>query len=151
MWLKPSGFRTLHVLTDLPNLGRIHAVVGKSTFFEKILAVFPVSQIVDDLVKSGFHVGPVAVPYGLDQQVTQFLFAKKLAEDVENASAERLSFLLDLFEQPFINVALARLLGQQVPEMADLSLPDAVDAAEPLFQAVWVPRQVVVHHQMRAL
>src|SRR5207248_4857882 len=28
-----SGFRTLHVLADLPNLGRIHAVMGKGAFF----------------------------------------------------------------------------------------------------------------------
>ena len=34
--------------------------------------------------------------------------------------------------------------------MADLGLPDTVDAPEALFQPVGVPRQVVVHHQMRA-
>ena len=35
--------------------------------------------------------------------------------------------------------------------MADLGLADAVDAAEALLQAVRVPGQVVVHHQVRAL
>ena len=35
--------------------------------------------------------------------------------------------------------------------MADLRLPNAVNAAEPLLQAVGVPRQVVVHHQVGAL
>ena len=34
--------------------------------------------------------------------------------------------------------------------MADLGLADAVNAAEPLLDAVRVPRQVVVDHQMRA-
>ena len=35
--------------------------------------------------------------------------------------------------------------------MADLRLADAVDAAEAQFEAVRVPRQVVVHHEVRAL
>ena len=35
--------------------------------------------------------------------------------------------------------------------MADLGLADAVDAAEALFQAVGVPGQVVVDHQVGAL
>ncbi len=35
--------------------------------------------------------------------------------------------------------------------MADLSLADAVDAAEALLQAVGVPGEVVVDHQVRAL
>ena len=35
--------------------------------------------------------------------------------------------------------------------MADLGLADAVDAAEALLDAVGVPRQVVVDHQVRAL
>ena len=35
--------------------------------------------------------------------------------------------------------------------MANLGLSDAVDAPEPLLEAVRIPRQVVVHHQMRAL
>ncbi len=34
--------------------------------------------------------------------------------------------------------------------MADLGLTDAMDAPEPLFQPVWIPRQVVVDHQMGA-
>ena len=34
--------------------------------------------------------------------------------------------------------------------MADLGLSDAMDAAEPLFDPVGVPGQVVVDHQMRA-
>ena len=35
--------------------------------------------------------------------------------------------------------------------MAYLGLADAMDAAEALLQAVRIPRQVVVHHQVRAL
>ena len=35
--------------------------------------------------------------------------------------------------------------------MANLGLADAVDASEPLFDPVGVPRQVIVHHQVGAL
>ena len=35
--------------------------------------------------------------------------------------------------------------------MAHLGLADAVNTAEPLFDPVWVPRQVVVDHQVGAL
>ena len=58
---------------------------------------------------------------------------------------------LELLQQLAVDVAFARLLGHQVPEVADLGLADAVDAAEPLLEAVRVPGQVVVHHQVRAL
>ena len=43
------------------------------------------------------------------------------------------------------------LLGQQIPEVANLSLADAVDAAETLFQTIRIPWQVVVHHEVGAL
>ena len=35
--------------------------------------------------------------------------------------------------------------------MADFRLPDAMDAPETLLQAIGVPRQVIVNHQVRAL
>ena len=59
--------------------------------------------------------------------------------------------ICELLEQAVVDVALAGLLGDEVPEVADLGLADAVDAAEPLFEAVRVPRQVVVDHQVGVL
>ena len=149
--LEAPGFGALHVLPDLPDLGSIHAVVGQRTFFEKLLAVFAVSQVVDDLMQAGLDLGPVTVPDRLDEQVAEPLLAEQLAQNVEDASAKGLPLQLDLFEEALVHVALARLFRQQVPEMADLGLPDAVNAPEPLFQTVWIPGQVVVDHQMRAL
>ncbi len=84
----------------------------------------------------------------------QFLEADPLehvAEDVEDATLQRLALDLQLFQQSVVNVAFASLLGDEVPEVADLGLADAVDAAEPLFEAVGVPGQVVVDHQVGAL
>ncbi len=57
----------------------------------------------------------------------------------------------ELLEQAVIDLALAGLLGDEVPEMADLRLADAVDAPEALFEAVGVPRQVVVDHEVGVL
>ena len=58
---------------------------------------------------------------------------------------------VQLFEQRAVDVAFAGLLGDQVPEVADLGLADAVDAPEALLEPVGIPGQVVVDHQVGAL
>ena len=50
-----------------------------------------------------------------------------------------------------IDLAFAGILGDKVPQVADFGLADAVNAAEALFQAVGIPGQVVVDHQVGAL
>ena len=102
--------------------------------------------------EAGAHLGLVAVADRLDQQVAQRpALELELAEHVEDLAAERLARLLQLLQQRAIDIALARLVGDQVPQVADLGLADAVDAAEALLEAVRVPRQVVVDHQVGAL
>src|SRR5947209_20523602 len=49
------------------------------------------------------------------------------------------------------DLALAGLRGNQVPEVAYLRLADAMDAPEALLQAVRIPGQVIVDHQVSAL
>ena len=61
--------------------------------------------------------------------------SKTLAEHVEDLAAERLALALELLEQALVDLALAGVLGDEVPEVADLGLADAVDAAEPLLDA----------------
>ena len=107
--------------------------------------------LVDLLGEAGAHLRLVAVADGLDQQVLEALPLEDLAEDVEDAALERLALDLELFEQPMIDVALAGLLGDEIPEVADLGLADAVDAPEALFEPVGIPRQVVVDHQVGVL
>ena len=102
--------------------------------------------------QAGAHLGLVAVADGLDQQFAQRTpLELELAEHVEDLAAERLARLFELLQQPAIDVAFAGLVRHQVPEVADLGLADAVDAAEALLEAVGVPRQVVVDHQVGAL
>ena len=108
--------------------------------------------MLDDRGEAGAHLGLVAVADRLDQQVAQRpALELELAEHVEDLAAERLARLLELLQQPAVDLALAGLLGDQVPEVADLGLADAVDAAEALLEAVRVPGQVVVDHQVGAL
>ena len=94
----------------------------------------------------------IAVADGVDQQLAQRpAFELHLAEDVENLAAERAARLRQLVEQSAIDVALTGLLSDQIPEMADFGLSDAVNAPEALLQSVRVPGQVVIDHQVGAL
>ena len=74
-----------------------------------------------------------------------------MPEHVEDLVAEGFSGDLQLVEKLDVDIPLAGVLGQQVPEMADLLLADPVDAPEALLQPVGVPWQVVVDHQMGPL
>ena len=56
----------------------------------------------------------------------------QLPEHVEHLTAEGLPGLLQLLQQPPVDVALPRVVGHEVPQMTDLGLADPVDAAEAL-------------------
>ena len=109
-----------------------------------------VDRAVDLAEQFGLVLRPVAVADRLDQQIAQRLALEQLAQHVIDLAAERRARLFQLFQQAAIDFALARVRGAQVPEVADFRLPDAVDAAEALFESVRVPGQVVIDHQMRA-
>ena len=74
-----------------------------------------------------------------------------MAQHVEDLAAQGLSLLVQLFQQPVVNLALASILGNEVPQVTDFGLPDAVNTTESLFQAVRIPRKVVIHHQVGTL
>ena len=63
------------------------------------------------------------------------------------------SFALDfqLLQQAVVDIALAGLLGDKIPEVTDFRLADPVNAAEPLLQAVGIPGQIVIDHQVGVL
>ena len=109
-----------------------------------------IDRAVDLAEQLGLRLGLVAVADRLDQQVAQRVALEQLAEHVVDLAAERRARLFQLLEQAAVDLALARVGGAEVPQVADLGLADAVDAAEALLQPVRVPGQVVVDHQMRA-
>ena len=75
----------------------------------------------------------------------------QLAQHVEDLASERCPRLFELRQERQVDVAFASFVGDEIPEMADLRLPDPVNAPEALLDSVRIPRQVVVDHQMRAL
>ena len=87
----------------------------------------------------------------LEQQVLERDAVEQFAEHVIDTAAQRLARSLQLFEQPRVNLAFAGIRRDEIPEVANLGLADAVDAAEPLLDLVRVPRQIVVDHEVAAL
>ena len=152
MRLKAAGLGTLHVFPDAMDAARIHRIVSKRAFFEQVLDLTAIERVVHRGIESGAHFGLVAVADGLDQQIAKrAALEMKFAEHVEDLAAERLSRLLQLFEQLAIDVAFACLFSHEIPEVTHLRLTNAVDPAEALLESIGIPRQVVVHHQMCAL
>ena len=150
--LKPLGLGPLHLLPDSADAAGVHRIVSEGAILQKVLNLAVIERMLHNLCEPGANLGLIAVPDGLDQQILQGpALENDLAEYVEDAAAQCPTRFLELLEQPSVNVALARLLGHEVPQMADLRLTDAVDAAEPLLEAIGIPRQIVIDHQMRAL
>ena len=131
---------------------RAHHVARQGALGEHLVHVAAHRRL-DLLEEPLAHLGLVAVADRLEQQAAQrrVLEDALVGEHVEDLVAERLALLLELVEQALEHLALAGLVGHQVPEVADLGLPDAVDAPEALLDAVRVPGQVVVHHEVGAL
>ena len=106
---------------------------------------------VDDLVEPGADLGVVAVADRLEEEVAQRVALERLAEHVEDLAVVGLALLLDLGEQLGEDGAFPGVGRDEVPQVADLGLADAVDAAEALLDPVRVPREVVVDHEVGAL
>jgi hypothetical protein len=150
--LEAAGLGALHLLADAGHPARIHRVVGEGALFEEFTEVGGVDRVLDDGVEPGADFGAVAVADGLDQEFAQGpAFKLQLAEDIEHLAAEGVAGLVEFFEEPPVDVAFAGFGGDEVPQVADLGLADAVDAPEALLDAVRVPRQVVVDHEVSAL
>ena len=99
----------------------------------------------------GFDFGLFAVADGVNKQVAQRGFLEGFAKDVEDFAAKRGAFGFDFIEEALEDGAFAGIFGDEVPEVADFGLANAVDATKALFQAVWVPGQVVVDHEVGVL
>ena len=149
--LEALGVRPLHLLADRLDLGEGQGLLGQRAALEQIQEVGVAGGVVDHLQEARLDLRLLAVADRLDQEVAQGLLLEQLAEDVVDPAAERLARRLELLQEAGVDVALAGLVRDQVPEVADLGLADAVDAAEALLEAVRVPGQVVVDHQVGAL
>ena len=91
---------------------------------------------------------PVVCLHGVP--ASSFVY-RKLLPELATRGMEGIAFDFQLLEQTLEHVAFASFSGNHVPQVANLGLPNPVDAAESLFKAVRVPRQVIVDHQVRVL
>src|SRR5688500_14885977 len=126
--------------------------MSQRVLLKQVLYLRPVNGIGDGLRQFCPDIRAVAIPDGLNQEVSQRAALElKLAGHVENSTAKSLAGLFQLFKQGAVNVSLSGFVRDQIPEMAYLRLSDAMDTAKALLDSVRVPRKVVVHHQVRAL
>ena len=152
VWLQPSRFGPFHILPHALHAARIHGVVNERSFLQQILQLGLVERIGHHSCKPGLDLWALTVPDCLNEEIAEWLtFELHLAQHVEHLTAECLPCLVELFQQCQVDIALARLLRDQIPEVADLGLPDAVDAPKSLFETVGVPGQVVVDHEVGPL
>src|SRR5579884_3121477 len=152
MRLQAAGLGALHLLAYLAHTHHVHHLAHQRALLKQGFQVVAVKRLVYHPREAGAHLWPVAVANSLYDQFAQRAALKlHLAQHVKDLAAQRITFLLQLAQQRGKYLTLACLGGDEVPEMADLCLPDAVNAPETLLQAVGVPGQVVVDHQVGAL
>jgi hypothetical protein len=82
--------------------------------------------------------------------MSKFPSLEELSENVVDLPAERRPRFLELLEQALVHLTLARIRGDEVPEVAYLGLSDTMNAPEALLDFVGVPREIVVDHQVGA-
>ena len=149
MRLEAAGLHALHVLADDGHGFGVHHVLRERVILHQLAYGLAVEGLLHVGVEAGLHGGVTAVAHGFDEQFAQGAVVERdLAEYVEDLASQRLLLLLQFFKEFFEDLAFAGLGGDEVPEPAVLGLSYAVDSAEALFEAIWVPRQVIVHHEM---
>ncbi len=152
MGLEPPGIRPLHVLANAIDLAGVHGVMSERPLLDEVLESGAVKGTGNDVVETRTHVRLLAIANGLNHEFAQRLALEHdFSQNIENLAAEGFAGLFQLVEQGAIDLALAGLIGDEIPQVAYLRLADAVNAAEALLQAVRVPGKVVIHHEVRPL
>ena len=149
--LEAAGFGLLHLLLDGEESVGAHRLLGERVAIQERLEVIVVECLVDLLGEARTDFRLVAVADRLHQQILETHLLKDLAQNVEDAALKRLALDFHLLQQAVVDIAFAGLLGDEIPEMAHLRLPDPVNATEALLQPIRIPGQVVVHHQVGVL
>src|SRR5687767_10191150 len=87
--------------------------------------------------QSRTHLWLVTITNSFDQQVAERPALKvKFAKYVKDLTAECAPSLFELLKQASVHVTFSGLVGYQVPQMTNFSLPDAVDSAKALLESV---------------
>ena len=130
--LESARLSPLHFFFHSEDALRAHGFLSQGVPVEQRLQMVTVQCLVDFLCKAGPHLGLITVADGLDEQILEARFLEDFTQYVEDAAFQSLAFNFYFLEQPMIDIAFTSFFGYKVPQMADLSLADAVDASEPL-------------------
>ena len=103
------------------------------------------------LGEAGPHLGPIAIADRLNEESSELRTAKGFTQYVKDRSAQGLPFGLQFPEKGEIHIPFPGLLSHHVPEMTHLGLADTMDASETLLDAVGIPGEVIVDHQVCTL
>ncbi len=88
----------------------------------------------------------------LKQQIAQRLFAKRhLSENIKYLATKGVTFFIEFAEQALEHLALTGVRCDEIPQMTDLGLTNAMNASEALLKSIGIPRQIVIDHEMRTL
>ena len=71
MWLQPSCFGPLHILTDTMHAARIHGIVSQRPFLQQILQLGLVERIRYHFCKPGLDLWALTVPDCLNEEIAE--------------------------------------------------------------------------------
>lgn len=150
--LEAAGLGAFHFLAYGLHAAEWEIVLGELAFIEEFAKACGVEVVPDDAFEAGAGFGSVVLADGVDEEFLERLALENFAEHVEHGvGTEGFALFFEFAEEAVKDFAFAGVLGDEVPEVALVALADAVDAAETLFEAVGVPGEVVVDHEVRAL
>jgi len=89
VWLKPTSFCPLHILSDSLYSAYIHDIVHKDFFFEKILKLCCIERTFDNSIEEFPHILLLTVANRLDEKVLErFPFELQLSKHIENLATK---------------------------------------------------------------
>ena len=150
MRLQLTSLGAVHLVPNLAHTGTVQGFVNKIAVFNQAAQMFNVEFRVNYLVELCFDFGLVALANGFNQQFAERAVLEHLAKDIKDSTAQGFALLRELLQKAMEDVSLARFNRDKIPQMTALGLADAVDSTEALLDAIGVPREVVIHHEMRA-
>lgn len=141
MRLESLRFGPLHLKPELVNLGRRHRIIGQRAPFEQIQKMLLIHGAVHDLKELRLDLFLLAILNSFKQEVTQRGAFEQLSQDVVDPSSQSFPCRFELLEEARVDLALSCVSRDKVPKVADLSLPNPVDAPE-ADRAVCASRQL---------
>jgi hypothetical protein len=115
--------------------------MGQCPFFDQVLDFGPVKSTCNNFVEPISNLLALAVPHSLNQKLPKrAAFELDLTENVKDLATQGFSGFFQFIEKGAVNRALAGLIGQKIPQVANLGLANSVNTPKTLLDAVGIPR-----------